>query len=498
MSVIHKRRRIFMRYVFPVLLFVAAASAQVKFEDCFRDSTLRVDLYHTGNSTDEVMTLDRLLVQGIWAGSTSNLIDQFGMGRYAVKLYDVPTNQLVFSRGYDSYFGEYKTTKPAKEGTKRTFHETILVPLPKSKILLVIEMRDKHNIYRPMWTFEVDPADYHVLRESPSRGCQVFDVLDNGDSHRKVDLAILGEGYTADDVEKFKQDLQRYADILFSMEPYKHLKKYFNIRGVLPLSAESGVDEPRQGRYRSTSLGLTFNSLDSDRYLLTEDNRAVRDAAAEVPYDCILIMANMKRYGGGGIYNWITTFTSDGTWPDYVFLHEFGHAFAGLGDEYYTSDVSYDEFYAKGVEPPDPNLTALLDRDNLKWQNLVTPGLSIPTEWGQKTFDSLGAARDSLWRAKSGMLDAMRKRGEESESVKRVAAEFDAQIKKVSDDVLAFMEHHPLRGKIGAFEGGGYAPKGIYRPTVNSIMHQFNKSDRVYFDVSERAIEKMVRWLCGE
>jgi hypothetical protein len=344
----------------------------------------------------------------------------------------------------------------------------------------------------------VDPADYHILRESPARGYRVFDVLDNGDSHQKVDLAILGEGYSAGDVEKFRRDLQRYADIFFGMEPYKHLKKYFNIRGVLPLSEESGVDEPRQGRYRATALGLTFNSLDSDRYLLTEDNRAVRDAAAEVPYDRILIMANMKRYGGGGIYNWITTFTSDGTWPDYVFLHEFGHAFAGLGDEYYTSDVAYDEFYTKGVEPAEPNLTALLDRDNLKWKDLVTPGLSIPTEWGQKTFDSLGTARDSLWKAKSEKLEAMKKGGEDPDSVKRVAAEYDARIKKVSDDLLAFMEHHPLRGKVGVFEGGGYAPKGIYRPTVNSIMHQFNKSDRAYFAVSERAIERMVHWLCGE
>lgn len=487
-----------MKYIVPLVLFVSSLSAQVPFDEFFQDTTLRVDLYHTGNAAEEEMTLDRLRTEGIWGGSTRNLIDPFGMGRYAVRLYDVASNRMIYGRGFDSYFGEYKTTKRAKDGTKRTFHESILVPLPKRKALLVVEMRDRLNVYRPTWTCEVDPGDYHIARESPRRGFRVFDVLDNGDAHRRVDLVVVGEGYTAAEAGKFERDLRRFADILFDVEPYKRLKKQFNLRGVLPISPESGVDEPRQGRYRTTALGLTFNALDSDRYLLTEDNSAVRDAAGEVPYDCMLVMANMKRYGGGGIYNWLTTFTSDGTWPDYVFLHEFGHAFAGLGDEYYTSDVSYEEFYPKGVEPPEPNLTALLDTNNLKWKVFVSPGLPIPTEWGQRSFDSLVLARDSLWKAKAEAVGAGKKAGDDTSGVRRMAEEFDGKIKKVSDEVLTFMEHHPLRGKIGAFEGGGYAPKGIYRPTVNSIMHQFNKSDRVYFEVSEHAIAKMVQWLCGE
>jgi IgA Peptidase M64/Peptidase M64 N-terminus len=490
--------RMAMKVIISLLLSVSSLVAQVKFDRYFEDVTLRVDLYHIGNSTVEDMTLDRLLAQGSWAGSTRNLLDPFGMGRYAVKLYDVPSNRLIYARGFDSFFGEYKTTKPAQEGTKRTFHETVLVPMPKDRVLLVIEMRDRRNIYRPMWTFEVDPRDYRILRESPQRGYRVFEVLQNGDPHDRVDLVVVGEGYTAGEAEKFERDLKRFTAIFFDVEPYKRLKDSFNIRGVLPVSPESGVDEPRQGKYRATALGLTFNSLDSDRYLLTEDNGAVRDAAGEVPYDCLLVMANMKRYGGGGIYNFLTAFTSDGTWPDYVFHHEFGHAFAGLGDEYYTTDVAYSEFYPRGVEPPDPNLTALLDKENLKWKELLTPGLPIPTEWGQRTFDSLGVARDSLARARAAKLEEMKKAGEDSANVKTVTEEFSKQMRKVNDDLLAFMEHHPMRGKIGAFEGGGYVSKGIYRPTVNSIMHQFNKSDRMFFAVSERAIERMVRWLCGE
>jgi hypothetical protein len=487
-----------MKNLLALVLCVSSLCGQVKFDDHFRDTTLRVDLAYTGNSAEEIVTLERLMVEGAWGGSTVSLIDPFGMGRYAVKVYELASNRLIYARGYDTFFGEYKTTKPAREGAKRTFRETVRVPMPKTKVLLVIEMRDRRNLYRPLWTCEVDPGDYHIIRESPRRGSRVFEFLDNGDPHRKVDIAVVGEGYTAQESEKFERDARRFMGILFDVEPYRRLKGCFNVRGVLPLSAESGVDEPRQGRYRSTALGLTFNSLDSDRYLFTEESRAVRDAAGEVPYDCILVIANMKRYGGGGIYNSFTAFTSDDTLSDYLMLHEFAHGFAGLGDEYYTSDVSYEEFYPKGVEPPEANLTALLDRENLKWKALVTPGLPIPTEWGERTFDSLGLARDSLWKAKGAALAAMKKAGEGTESVRRVAQEYDRRIKEASDTVLAFLEHHPLRGKIGAFEGGGYLPKGLYRPTVNSLMHQFTRSERVFYGVNERAIERMIRWLCGE
>lgn len=487
-----------MRILLPCVLLFSTSVAQVQFDDYFIDKSLRIDYYHIGNSVEEIITVDRLYQQSAWAGSTKNLIDPFGLGRYAVKVYDMPSNRLVYSKGYDSYFGEYKTTAPAKEGVKRTYHEAVMIPFPKDKVLVVFEMRDKRNIFRPIWTLDIDPNDYHIVRESTSRGSRVYEVLRSGDPHEKVDLAILAEGYTLKEEQKYESDLHRYLDILFSMEPYKHLKSYFNIYGVFTASPESGVDEPRQRSYSSTALGFTFNSLDSDRYLLTEENKLLYDLAGQVPHDIIVVMANSKRYGGGGIYNYFSVFTSDGTWNDYVFHHEFAHALAGLGDEYYTSDVAYDEFYPKGSEPSEPNLTALLDPEKLKWKDLVTPGLSIPTEWGQRTFDSLGTARDALGKQKSQKLSELKKAGAAEETVRLAAEDFDVKLKRVNEEIISFMERHPLRGKIGVFEGGGYAPKGIYRPTVNSLMDQFNKSDRIFFAVNERAIEKAIRWLSGE
>jgi hypothetical protein len=487
-----------MRILLTVLLLTSSAFGQVLFEDYFHDRTLRVDYYHIGNASEEILTLDHLKEGGPWAGNLKNLLDPSGLGRYAVKVYSIASNALIFSRGFDSYFGEYATTAPAKEGVKRTFHETVMIPFPKQKILLVFEKRNRQNLPAPIATFEIDPDDYHIIRESTSGRSPTFEVLHNGDPHEKVDLAIVADGYTAKEEVKFRKDLDRYVDVFFSEEPYKHLKSFFNIYGVFTVSPESGVDEPRQRSYRATALGCTFNSLDSDRYLLTEENRLLNDLAAQVPHDALIIMVNSKRYGGGGIYRLYSVFTSDGNWSSEVFLHEFGHAFAGLGDEYYTSDVAYEEFYPKGVEPTEPNLTALLDPSRVKWKDLLTPGLPVPTPWGQTTYDSLGAAREELAKEKGAHLAKLKDSGASAEELKRAAAPYDEKLKTLNGELTSFMEHHLLRGKVGVFQGGGYLPKGIYRPTVNSLMNQFNKSDRSFYPVNERAIERMVRWLSGE
>ncbi|HEX9007230.1 MAG TPA: M64 family metallopeptidase, partial [Bacteroidota bacterium] len=374
---------------------LSVASQSIDFAEFFSDSTLRVDYYHIGDKNAEFITLDRLRVEGRWAGNPHALLmpDE---GRYAVKVHDGAGGRLLYAYGFDSYFGEYKTTEPAGKGIKRTFQETVLLPLPKRPVTLSIEMRKGDRTLQSLFTATIDPADYHIVRESPVRGDEIINVLVNGDPHTHVDLAIVGDGYTTAERGKFEADLHWYADILFSVEPYKSQKDRFNIRGIFVASPESGVDEPRQGRYRHTALNATFNSLDSDRYLLTEEMRTLRDITGQVPCDAVLVMVNSKRYGGGGIYNTFTLYTSDGTWNDYVFLHEFGHAFAGLADEYYTSDVAYDQFYQPGVEPLEPNVTALLDPSHLKWGKFVDPGLPIPTEWGQARYDSLTAARDSL------------------------------------------------------------------------------------------------------
>ena len=470
----------------------AFSQEEARFEQFFVDATLRVDYYHVGDKNEELIMLDRVYRQGVWAGSTRQLFDQFRYGRYGVTVRDGATSRALFSRSFNSYFGEYRTTEPAKNGIRRAYHETVLLPFPKRPVRIEIENRDLRNQYHVVASFAVDPSDYHIVTERPERLDSVYQVQVAGPVHEKVDILFIGDGYTRGEQGKFEADLNHYVEVLFAWEPYKRQREKFNVRGIFSPSPESGVSEPRQGRYRHTVLGASFNSLDTDRYLLVEDNKTLRDIAAQAPYDALLVMVNSRRYGGGGLYNDYSTFTSDGPWNEHVMQHEFAHCFAGLGDEYYTKDVAYEEYLEPGVEPNEPNLTALLDPSHLKWRDLVSSGVPIPTEWGQATYDSLTGARDSLGGALVALKERLAKEGRTQEDIAKSSANLEAENRQVNDRLSRFFIDHPLRGKVGAFQGGGYVARGFYRPTVNSLMNAFNSEERTFYPVNERAIERVI------
>lgn len=477
------------KLVFLFLIISAAVAQQnLKFEDYFENKTLRIDYYRIGNATDETTVLDKIQKYGEWAGNPDQLISPFLMGRNRIKLYDLTTNQLIYSRGYDNYFGEYQVSTPAIEGKKRSYFETALVPCPKRPVMFVLETRDKQYVYQVKYQIKIDPKDYHINSEDRNSGDIIVKVIDNGNPHKKVDFVFVGEGYTNSEIDKFKTDLKKYTDDLFEQEPYKSRKNDFNVYGVLRVSAESGVDEPRKGTYKNTAINCTFNSLDSERYLLTEDIETLYDVVSQVPCDAIAVMCNLDRYGGGGIYNFYATFTASNKSDDYVFLHELGHSFAGLADEYYTSDVAYTDFYPKGIEPAEPNITALLDPENLKWKDMMSPGLEIPTEWGKQTFDSLNVTIGKLYREKAQKLKEVKSKSEKE----NISKEYGNKVRDTYAALDKFVKEHPLRGKIGVFEGAGYSSKGLYRPTLNSIMHKFTKEDKTYYPVSAEAINAMI------
>ena len=359
------------------LLLIISLSAQdiETFNKYFVDETMRIDYYHVGDAKDEFITLDQIYKYGIWAGSRKNLIDEMNLGRYCVKIYDAASNELIYSKGFDSYFGEYKTSSPGLEGIKKTFHESAIIPFPKNKIIFAMERRDDKQKLFEFFKREIDPEDIMIIRdEIKDKMVKVYNADSNGDPHNRADIVILGEGYTLDEKSKFEKDLKYFTDVFFGLEPYKSNQDKFNIHGVYKPSEDSGIDEPPANLFENTVLSCTFNSMGSERYILTEDNKAVRDLAAHVPYDAIYIMVNHARYGGGGIYNFFCTFTTDNQFRDYLFLHEFGHSFSGLADEYYTSDVQYNDFYPVGLEPLEPNVTALTDPANIKWKDLLTLG----------------------------------------------------------------------------------------------------------------------------
>ncbi len=266
----------------------------------------------------------------------------------------------------------------------------------------------------------------------------------------------------------------------------------FNIYGVFKASEESGVDEPTHGVFKNTALSCTFNSLGSERYLLTEDNKALRKIAAQVPYDAIFIMVNHNRYGGGGIYNLYCTFTSDNQWTDYLLLHEFGHSFAGLADEYYTSDVAYNDFYPRGVEPVEPNITALLDPGNVKWKNFLTPGIKIPTPWKKSEYDSLDMHWQAHRRTLNGKIAETKRNNNDPDSADNLQNEYNKLDSLHTLEMAKWLKSSKYLGKVGAFEGAGYASKGLYRPMLDCIM--FSKGKKPYCKVCEAAIIRMIKY----
>ena len=472
------------------LFSATGVSAGDLFDQYFEDSTLRIDYHHTGNAEKEIISIDRLFRQGTWAGPLTRLIDGFSFGGYRVQIHDPESNVLLFSKGYDSYFGEYRTTATAAAGTMRTYHESVLIPFPKMPLRVTLKAVRRDGTSLQLLETLVDPTAVEIATEPPAPDALVIESHVGGPPHGVLDIAFLGEGYTQDEIEVFSTDLERAAETLLGHAPFNALRKRISIRGVIVPSAESGCDEPTRGVYRSTPLGASFNSLGSERYMLTEDNRSVRDIAANVPYDALVIMVNHDRYGGGGIYNLFCTFTAHSDWADYLLLHEFGHSFAGLADEYYSSSVAYNDFYPRGHEPDEANITALLDPDNLKWRDLIEAGTELPTPWEKDTYDR----EDTAYKKERKLLnETIAEAATSGASAEKIAELEDNETRHAAIHAQwaqEYLARSRWAGTVGAFEGAGYSSTGLYRPALDCLM--FSRRVQPFCPVCERAVEAMV------
>jgi hypothetical protein len=462
------------------ILALAGNNAAGQYDKFFSSRTMRVDYFHTGTKGEESFALDDVYAEGEWPGSRINLVDTLNLGEYLLRVFDRGTGSLIYSRGFSSMFQEWQTTDEAATGVKRTFSETARFPYPRRAVQVTISRRDRQMNFHELTSLAINPADpVQVNKQRATHLWPTASLVKSGDPSRKVDIVILGDGYTREEMEKFRKDARHYTDVLFSTPPFDSRKSDFNVWTVEVPSAESGIDIPDKDVWKAGALGTRYNTFGSARYVLTTENKALRDIAALVPYDFVCILVNDSRYGGGGIFQlYATTYTDEKVkgqeWQmEYVFVHEFGHSFAGLGDEYYTSSTAYNDFYPPGVEPWEPNVTALVDAKDLKWKGLLTPGIAVPTPWAKAAYDSIEAIR--------GKLD-------------RLAPDYYEKrepLYRAGQEIL----HNPMfKGQVGAFEGAGYATKGLYRPSLDCRM--FSLSTVPFDPVCSAAIHRMVDFYC--
>lgn len=421
-------RQIILLIFLSILISSFPGFSQINFDDYFFNKSLRLDYYHTGDKENDSYSFDELIEEPYWGGSKTNLIDTLNFGRYEFIVHDLESGKVIYSKGYSTLFNEWQTTEEAKH-TTRTFSETVTFPFPIKTVKVEFYSRNRLNEPVKKFEYEIDPENYFIKSERKEQ-FDTVNVVSSGDPSVKVDIVIIPDGYTQNEMEKFKSDCKRFAGYLFNCSPYKENKDKINIRGVLAPSRDSGTDIPAEDVWKNTIVNTTFYTFDLERYLMTTDNKTLRDIASNVPYDQIYILVNSDKYGGGSIYNLYSVCTSDNKYGEFVFTHEFGHGFAFLADEYYTSDVAYQDFYSLDVEPLEPNITTLVNFE-AKWKNLVIGGTPIPTPSSSEYKD-----------------------------------------------------------KVGAFEGGGYVENGVYRPMQDCSMKSIVVDK--FCPVCRQAIQTMI------
>jgi hypothetical protein len=442
--------------------------------------TLRVDFFHTGDASHELFSLERLVVEPApWPGNPQRPLDDTGLGNYFFEVRSAASGALLYSRGFSSIYGEWEDTAAAKERV-RTFSESLRFPLPADKVEVTLKKRSNGKPFAPVWTFAVDPHSQDIDTTPPPSPGPLLRLLVNGPSSTKVDLLLLCDGYTAAQRGGFERDARRMMALLFATSPFKERRADFNVWGLCAPSPATGISRPSTGIHRRSRVGATYDAFGSERYILTFDNHSFREVASFAPYDFVEILANGKTYGGGGIFGLYATVAAKSLWAPYVFVHEFGHHFAGLADEYFTSESAMLPQEGR-PEPWEPNVTAANDVANLKWKALVSPGTPVPTPWKKQQFET----RDRE-------LQALRK---QIRAENRPEAEMDKLFKQTKVEMTALLDHDTFSGKVGAFEGAMYESTGYYRPEEDCIM--FSRNDVPFCHVCQAAISQVIDLYSG-
>ena len=404
------------------------------FSQYFLNKTLRIDYIFAGNASTQMVALDELSQSEGWAGRRVNMSEIPVRGNGEIKVIDPASKKILYRNSFSSLFQEWLTTDEAQKLSK-SFEATFLVPFPKQNILIETTLLDNEGKVQASLRHEVNPEDKLIRKLSASNPTPHEYLLKNGSAEEKIDIAILAEGYTAEQMETFMADARTACDEIFHYEPFASMKDRFNVVAVLSPSAQSDVSVPQNDAWKKTAVNSNFMTFYSPRYLTTNSVHLIHDQLVGIDYEHLIILANTDTYGGGGIYNSYTLTTAHNPLFKPVVVHEFGHSFGALGDEYFYDKPDHTEnFYKLDYEPWEQNISSLVDFES-KWADMLDKHTKIPTEPTDKRKKNY---------------------------------------------------------TVGVYEGGGYMTKGMYRPAVVCRMRD-NEATQ-FCPVCQRAIERIIRY----
>ena len=362
-----------------------AATAQV-FDDYFEDKTLRIDYIFSGNSSSQAISLDQLNQSPRWYGKRSNLSEVPVEGNGAIIVREHSKENIIYKNSFSTLFQEWQTTDEAKT-TIKAFENVFLVPMPKDTVDITVELRNNRREVVASMTHVVNPKDI-LIRHIGEHKTPYETMLQAADTTRCINIAFVAEGYTLEEMPIYIEDVKKSIDALFSHEPFKSRKEVFNIIAVEPASEESGTSVPRKGIWKRTALGSHFDTFYTERYLTTLHLKRLHDVLAGLPYEHIIVLVNTEVYGGGGILNSYNLSAAHHAKTLPVVVHEFGHSFAGLADEY-AYDNEPIPMYPADIEPWEPNITTLKDFHG-KWEQMISKKTPVPTPADKKYADAVG------------------------------------------------------------------------------------------------------------
>ncbi|MCR4824163.1 MAG: IgA Peptidase M64 [Bacteroidales bacterium] len=351
------------------------------------EQTLRVDYVFSGTDRSCTIALDQLSCMDGWAGRRVHLDSLALRGNGQIRMHDAQTGRLLYCNSFSTLFQEWQATEEATR-VQKSFENVFLLPMPSVPVDITVVLFDFRHRVTARLTHRVDPSD--ILIRRPGGGTpETRDILRSGSPASCIDVVILSEGYTADEMDTFYQDAAVAVESFMNHRVFRELRDRFNFVAVALPSAESGVSVPREGLWKDTALGSHFDTFYSDRYLTTLHLKRMHDLLTGVPYEHIIILANTDTYGGGGIFNSYTLTTAHHAAFRPVVVHEFGHSFAGLADEYFYDD-QYSNQYFPDVEPWEQNITTRADFSS-KWKSLMGRD-------GVGLFEGGGYMSRGVWR----------------------------------------------------------------------------------------------------